>query len=85
MIGTQFTAIDKPYARSRQLKHIDEALLLPGEKPLVEGKLDLGPNPRKVMQDVETLRHLVSLAKYIVEKGAKRDGMLATANGKRGL
>ncbi|KAJ3280599.1 hypothetical protein HK104_000559 [Borealophlyctis nickersoniae] len=86
ILGTTFTGTDKPYVRSRSLKHIQEALLFPGEKPLLEVKLDLGPKPRKVKQDVETLLHLVRLAKYIVEQCTKRDeeqcgkrdGMLAS-------
>ncbi|KAJ3294254.1 hypothetical protein HK104_003790 [Borealophlyctis nickersoniae] len=70
IITTDFTATDKPYARSRKLKHINEAMLFENETPLVEGNMNLGSNPPKVRKDVEILWRLILLAKYIVEKGA---------------
>ncbi|KAJ3278381.1 hypothetical protein HK104_002389 [Borealophlyctis nickersoniae] len=69
IISTDPTSTDKPYARSRSLKHIDEAMLFDFETRLVNGNMNLGPNPRKVRKDVEILWRLILLAKYIVAKG----------------
>ncbi|KAJ3268770.1 hypothetical protein HK104_005285 [Borealophlyctis nickersoniae] len=69
IISTDFTSTDKPYARSRSLKHLNEAMLFENEKPLEDGNMNLGPTPRKVRKDVEILWRLILLAKYIVAKG----------------
>ncbi|KAJ3278710.1 hypothetical protein HK104_002081 [Borealophlyctis nickersoniae] len=78
ILGTDSAATDMPYVRSRQLNHIQEALIFPDETPLFEGELGLGPNPRKVKQDVKTLWYLVLLGKYVIEQSAKRDRMPAS-------
>ncbi|KAJ3271051.1 hypothetical protein HK104_004754 [Borealophlyctis nickersoniae] len=69
IISTDFASPDKPYARSRKLKHINEAMIFENETPLVDGNMNFGPNPRKVRKDVEILWRLILLAKYIVAKG----------------
>ncbi|KAJ3293396.1 hypothetical protein HK104_004492 [Borealophlyctis nickersoniae] len=68
IIGTDFSATDRPYARSRKLTHLDVAMFFDDEVPLVDADMQLGPNPRKVRKDVQVLWRLILIARRLVER-----------------
>ncbi|KAJ3299736.1 hypothetical protein HK104_007340 [Borealophlyctis nickersoniae] len=74
MITTDSTATNKPYARSRRLKDLDEAMVFPNETSLVAGNMCLDGNDRKVRRDVKVLWDLILVAQYIVGKNSAGEG-----------